>query len=61
MANDKSIENMKEKVSAKKFEMLQICASAPNRFEKEKCKGAIYALEWVLNNVFGDQGSPLLK
>ena len=43
---------MKEKVQNKKSEMIQICASAPNRFEKEKCKGAIYALEWVINNVF---------
>lgn len=44
--------SMKEKVQNKKSEMIQICASAPNRFEKEKCKGAIYALEWVINNVF---------
>lgn len=61
MDNKNDVKNLKEKVESKKFEMVQICASAPNRFEKEKCKGAIYALEWVLNNVFGDQKSPLLK
>lgn len=57
MASNNASSNMKEKVQNKKSEMIQICASAPNRFEKEKCKGAIYALEWVINNVLDTEES----